>query len=248
MTGRWRRSGLALFPLVAGCLDAADAPFPTAPAPPFSVVDSSPSYGDTGVATDVIIEVRFSDVPYPPQLDGTWLLSTPGVRVTGTARVDLVERSVRVRAARGLQPYLEYTLAISTDLRSFAGAPLKQAEKLLFFTGGGPGPPPPPPTLRKLGAEVLPALAVCAASGCHASATGVAGLDLESAAGVLGAVSRSARGQPDSVLIVPGSSAASYLLWKALGLAHTFGHRTPALAHDPARVLADWIEQGAQNP
>jgi hypothetical protein len=199
----------------------------------------------TGVPTDVTIDVGLSEPPYPPDLSAAWTLRTAGVRVTGIATADLVDRRVRVRAARGLYAHLRYFFTLGAALRSFDGAALAPGVELDFVTGEGPAgiAPAPPVGLR---ARVVPALAApCTASGCHDARTRAEQLDLSSAAGLLDAVARTARDLPAATLVVRGSHAESYLVWKALGLGHTVGHRTPTLPHDAARALADWIEQGA---
>ena len=241
-------SRLAALLLICGCLGPADSPFPPPPAPPFYVIDSHPAGGETGVATDVVIDVGLSDVPYPPDLPQSWLLSVAAGRVTGLATADLVDRRVRVRAARGLMEHTQYVLTLSTDLHSFSGRALAQAAKISFITGTMPGGGNPTPTPRSLTADVLPALASCAM--CHNGGASGGDLDLSTAAGVLAGIGRPPMLTGAPAIIVPGSHPESYLMWKALGLPHTGGHSAHegiVLPHDPARVVADWIDEGAPN-
>jgi hypothetical protein len=195
------------------------------------------------------VAVTFSDLPYPPSLAGAWTLATADLHFTGFARIDLVDAEVQVRAARGLMAHLRYTLSFKPQLRSFAGAALPPDQMVEFTAGDGPAglPPPPPPHTVD---EALAALARagCAARGCHSSAAHLRELDLETAAGLSNARSRRSLERPDVALIAPGSHADSFLLWK--GLSHALGHRSAdaasaSIAHDDARLLADWIDGGA---
>ena len=242
-------SGLvAVLAGISGCTGDGDSPFvPLRPVLPFFVTDSNPQNLAQGVPTSVVIDVGFSDVPFPPDLAGSWTLASFAVRYTGLARADLVDRRVRVRAARGLEVYWEYTLTLAPTLHSFAGVALPGKATVDFVTGGGPGDAVTDPPARALAADVLPALAGCASASCHTHSASADGLDLETAEGVAAAVGRSSRDQPGSALVVPSDHAQSYLVWKALGLPHTVGHQEPALSHDAARVLADWIDEGARN-
>src|SRR5262249_40100338 len=130
----WRRVLLLALGLV-GCQDIAESPFPATSPQPFFVTETSPARGAQGVATDVAIEVRLSDVPFPPSLERAWRLSTGNISVTGEGRVDLVTPSVRIRAARGLLPRLTYWLELESSLQSFAGRPLTPFHSLPFMTG-----------------------------------------------------------------------------------------------------------------
>jgi len=246
-----RGAQLALACLVAagGYVSPSDSQFPSPPPPPFFIVDELPPPGDRSVPTDVVIEVGLSDVPYPSDLPGAWTLSTSSLRVTGMGRTDLPDHRVRVRAARGLLPYIQYTFSISSKLHSFAGAPLAPSAPLVFQTGDTPEGPPPAPPQRHV-ADVVGAFAAagCAGGSCHEPDQPAEGLDLSSASGVRAAIGRASIGHPGSVLIVPGDHPDSYLVWKAMGLPRTLGHSAvdfPPLGHDAARVLADWIDQGA---
>jgi hypothetical protein len=105
---------------------------------------------------------------------------------------------------------------------------------------------------RTLAGDVLPALAASGCTSCHSNAQGPAAADLvlDTADGVLAGIGKAPALFGAPPLITRGSHAQSYLMWKALGLAHTAGHQARdgiAMSHDPARVLADWIDQGAPN-
>jgi hypothetical protein len=237
---------LAALLLLSGCLDPADSPFPPPAAPPFYVVESNPLNGATGVPTDVIVDVGLSDVPYPPDVPISWLLNVAALRVTGLATPDLVDKRVRVRAARGLTPHTQYTLTLSAHLHSFGGRALDQPAKVTFITGEMPSGGNPTGAPRSLTNDVVPALASCAM--CHTGGAGGGNLDLSTAAGVLAAVGKPPMLTGAPAIITPGSHPQSYLIWKALGLPHTAGHSAGegiVLPHDQARVLADWIDQGA---
>jgi Big-like domain-containing protein len=237
---------LAALVFLCGCLDPADPQFPPPPSPPFYVIDSRPPIGATGVPTDVIIDVGFSDVPYPPDVPAAWQLNVAGLRVTGLAFPDLVDKRLRVRAARGLMMHTQYTLTIKTSLHSFAGRALQNKAEITFVTGNSPAGGNPSGTPKTLSGDVLPALASC--SMCHSADDPMGALDLSTAAGVLAAIGKQPALIGSPPLITPGSHPQSYLVWKALGLPHTSGHSARdgiMLSHDQARVLADWIDQGA---
>ena len=240
------RKGLAALVVVCGCLDPADSPFPPPPSPQFYVVGSNPAGGATGVPTDVVVDVGLSDVPYPPDVPHAWLLNVAALKVTGLATPDLVDKRVRVRPARGLTPHTQYTLTLSGNLHSFSGRALQQPAKVTFITGEAPSGGNPTGTPRTLSGDVLPALASCAM--CHNGGASGGNLDLSTAAGVLAAIGRAPMLTGAPAIITPGNHPQSYLMWKALGLPHTAGHSARdgiVLSHDQARVLADWIDQGA---
>jgi hypothetical protein len=233
--------------LLLGCQDAAENPFAEPAAQPFFVISTRPPYADTGVPTDVGLTLKLSDAPYPPSLAAAWSLFTASSGVTSFASVDLVDPQVTIRSARGLLPHIAYQLNVTSRLHSFADAPLEPTEQLRFTTGTGPGPATAPPPVVPV-ARVVTGLGSCAAANCHVGAAPARGLDLSSPAGLAAAVSAPSTDIPALPLVAPGAHAGSYLVWKALGLARTLGHRQPTLAHDDARALADWIDQGAQGP
>lgn len=216
------------------------------------MTDSQPASDSTDVPTDVIVDIGLSDVPYPPDLERSWGMAVASTRVTGLATADLVDRRVRVRAARGLLPHTQYIVTLSTKLHSFAGKPLQNAAQVKFITGAGPAGGGTSPTPRTLSGNVLPALAESGCTNCHSNVQGpaAAGLELDTAEGVLAAIGKAPALAGAPPLITRGSHAQSYLMWKALGLLHTAGHQARdgiAMPHDSARALADWIDQGAQN-
>jgi hypothetical protein len=213
---------------------------------------SQPPSNSTGVPTDVIVDIGLSDVPYPPDLEHSWGMAVASTRVTGLATADLVDRRVRVRAARGLLAHTQYIVTLSTNLHSFAGKPLQNAAQVKFVTGAGPAGGGTAPTLITLRGDVLPVLTESGCANCHSNAQGpaAAGLELDTPEGVLAAIGKAPALPGAPPLITRGSHPQSYLMWKALGLPHTAGHQAPdgiALPHDPARTLADWIDQGAQD-
>jgi hypothetical protein len=232
-------------------MDPADPLFASTRPAPFFVTSTEPPSNAIGVPTNAIVDVGLSDVPWPGDLARAWNLHTGGIHVTATASIDLVDRRVRVRAARGFEPGWQYSLELTPALHSFAGAPLQGIDQLSFTTGRMPSAPSPPAAPVSLVEDVLPALDQCAQRGCHDTQTSAGELDLGTAAGALGGVGRRSLYAPSATLIVPGSHAQSYLVWKALGLPRTVGHRSPQvppLSHDDARRLADWIDAGARQP
>src|SRR5207237_10862500 len=131
-----RAVGLLAVIGLLGCADTADMPFlPTQPALPFFMTDSIPMDRQRDVPTAVIIDVGLSDVPFPPDLPGAWSLAAAGLRYTGFARADLVDRRGRVPAARGLQQFWQYTMTLTSGLHPFARGPLKKATRTVI-TGG----------------------------------------------------------------------------------------------------------------
>ena len=108
-------------------------------------------------------------------------------------------------------------------------------------------PEPEPVTFTQVQSDVF--TASCAFSSCHGSGGGgAADLDLSEGVAYAELVDVAAVDAPDEILVVPGDSAASYLIKKAAGEAGIVGEPMPApdgLEDERLQLLKDWIDAGA---
>ena len=101
------------------------------------------------------------------------------------------------------------------------------------------------PTLSDVQADVFDAS--CAFSTCHA-APGASGLVLEPGAAHAALVDAPSADAPGEILVVPGDSAASYLVAKLRGDAGITGAPMPdgvPLDAERIQLVVDWIDAGA---
>jgi len=216
---------------------------------PFTIVAADPADASVGAALDQPVDVYFSDLLDPDSVTrDNFVLSSGTTEFTGGFQVDLVDRRLRYRPARLLQPHLEMHVLVGQHLRTLDGRELGQDVIYVFTTGttlGGDQPPPP-----VVFDDVAPTLATACAS-CHEGAGASRGLVLADADAAYAAlVGKPSVERPETFLVAGGDSARSYLVRKLLGAPGIVGDRMPppdAAPLDAAtlRRIADWIDDGA---
>ncbi len=226
---------------------------------PMDIVGWSPTPRETGVPTDTLVTVTFSDYPDPDTVSvGTMLLTSGVFRVPEAYRVDLITRSVTMLPISDLASNLGYSVTVMAGVRSLGGCAGKLAHAQ-FTTGDGPigRSDPPPPTF----ADIAPIFAARCADNCHAGSDGgcldapVAGLSLCGPDARNALIDVPSRQVSTLALVTPLSSARSYLMRKLVPsgpagapIPGVLGQREPPdgpLAPEQLRAIADWIDGGA---
>jgi hypothetical protein len=216
---------------------------------PFTVVAAAPTADATGVPLDQPVDVYFSDLLDPDSATrDNFILRSGTTQFTGGFQVDLIDRRLRYRPARLLQPHLEMRVLVGQHLRTLDGRELGADLEYGFATGTAlGGDEPPQPVLLD---EVAPLLATRCA-GCHEGAGAYRGLVLVDAdAAFAGLVGRASVERPEMLLVAAGDHARSYLVRKLLDAPGIVGDRMPPPDAAPLdavalRRLADWIDEGA---
>jgi hypothetical protein len=231
------------------CTDTGSTPSFDHPSPaPFFVVGADPADDATAVALDQPIDIYLSDLPDPESVSrDTFILRSGTTQYTGSFQVDLVDRRLRYRPARAIQPHLKMRVIVSQHLRTLDGRELGQDVEWGFTTGTTlRGDQPRPPVAFD---EVAPALAARCA-GCHEGAAAFRGLALVPAdTAFAGLVGRAAVERPEMLRVAAGDQARSYLVRKLLGAPGIVGDRMPPDAPLDAATLrrvVDWIDEGAR--
>ncbi len=223
------------------------------------IVGWSPTPRETGVPTDSLVNVAFSDYPDPDTVSvGTMLLTSGVFRVPEAYRVDLITRSVTMLPISELASNLGYSVTVMPGVRSLAGC-AGQLAHAQFTTGDGPigGSPPPPPTF----ADIAPIFAARCAGNCHADPDGgcldapVAGLSLCASDARNALIDVPSRENATLALVTPLGAARSYLIRKLVPsgpdggpIPGVLGQREPPdgpLPADQLRAISDWIDGGA---
>jgi len=223
------------------------------------IVGWSPTPRETGVPTNTLVTVTFSDYPDPDTTSvQTMLLTSSVFRVPEAYRVDLITRSVTMAPISELSSDLGYSVTVLAGVQSLAGCPAGTGHTE-FTTGSGAvgGPPPPPPTL----ADISPIFAARCADNCHAAPDGgcldapVAGLSLCAADARNALIGVPSRQVSTLALVTPLYAARSYLMRKLIPdpadggpMTGVLGQREPPgdpLPPDQLRAISDWIDGGA---
>lgn len=250
---------LAALAAVGACsTTTGQTPYPGQCAP-VDIVGWSPTPRDTGVPTNTVVTVRFSDFPDPETTSlQTMLLTSSVFRVPEAYRVDLITRSVVMAPISQLSTDLGYSVTVLAGVRSLAGCPAGTGH-IEFTTGSGPvgGPPPPPPTF----ADISPIFAARCADNCHAAPDGscldapVAGLSLCASEARNALFAAPSRQVATMALVTPLDAARSYLMRKLIPappdggpMTGVMGQREPPgepLTPEQLRAISDWIDGGA---
>lgn len=226
---------------------------------PMDIVGWSPPPRETGVPTNSLVTIAFSDYPDPDTVSvGTMLLTSSVFRVPEAYRVDLITRSVTMTPIANLMPNLGYAINVLAGVRSLAGC-AGQFGHTEFTTGPGPvvRPASSPPTL----ADIAPILTASCAGNCHAAPDGgcldapVAGLSLCPPQARSALIDVPSRQIATLALVTPLNAARSYLMRKLVPappsggpLPGVLGQREPPgdpLPPDQLRAISDWIDGGA---
>lgn len=223
------------------------------------IVGWSPTPRETGVPTNTLVTVTFSDFPDPETTSlQTMLLTSSVFRVPEAYRVDLITRSVVMAPISQLSSDVGYSVTVLPGVQSLAGCPGGSGH-IEFTTGSGPvgGPPPPPPTFS----DISPIVAARCADNCHAAPDGgcldapVAGLSLCATDARNALVNVPSRQVATLALVTPLYAARSYLMRKLIPappdggpMTGVLGQREPPgdpLSPDQLRAISDWIDGGA---
>jgi hypothetical protein len=223
------------------------------------IVGWLPTPRETGVPTDVLPSITFSDYPDPDTVSlSTMLLTSSVFRVPEAYRVDLITRTVTLLPISQLSSDLGYSVTVKAGVQSLAGCPGTPGH-MEFTTGdGGLGlSPPPPPTF----ADIAPIFAARCADNCHAAPDGgcldapVAGLSLCAPDGRNALISVPSRQVATLALVTPLNAARSYLMRKLIPsppdggpMTGVLGQREPPgdpLSPEQLRAISDWIDGGA---
>ena len=218
----------------------------------FTVSASTPTVGATNVALGSAITLVFTDYPDPAALSpfGAVTLKSGSINRDITTTVDLVNKAVVIQPKAALDASTQFSVAVTTAMKSLAGDTVPGLVTISFTTGTTPGGGPTAPPKLSLATDIQPMITSdCATAGCHTTTTHAGGLDLtagKTTAGVVGVMSTEVK-----LNLVSASDAAnSYMLRKLLGTADTSGARMPNGAMwttDKIQKVSDWINSGA-NP
>jgi mono/diheme cytochrome c family protein len=241
--------------LLSGCAPPA-APDPdAAPDGPWPVA-VAPESGATGVPTDPVIRIRFSD-----HLDERTVTAGRLGLTSGTlsywlmSYYDPIRGELVVWPSSRLRRYATWVFRIEEGLAGLDGGEVAAGEVTTFRTGGEAGDDQPFAVLD-YPEHVRPIFdAACAA--CHGGpGAPIAGLALDDAGGVaetlLGAP---ADGWPGWKRAAPGRPGESYLLYKLIGDERIAGSRmprsfdgdgsAPPLPLADQVMISDWLAGGA---
>jgi hypothetical protein len=234
---------LLLFAL-AGCSTSPASPvYDNSNPPPLTVsFASDPAPFPDGVPVDATIVASFDDFPDPDTVAfGPVLLRSGKGDFDADVRVDLLGQSIRVRGRSPLVPGTQYSVTITTDVRSLGGRTLPGAVTWTFTAGAETSPARPTLSQMRCGhdpctwPDVQAVLANapgrgCGSQACH-SPTDLAGqptvparlLDLtgdprDPRYGLIDVPSVGLSGTfSQLVRVLPGDSSRSVLLRKLLG-------------------------------
>jgi hypothetical protein len=244
----------------AALATACTAPSDTTPYPgtcaPLHPLAWFPAANSNDAPTNPILRVTFDDYPDPNTADGDGLsLSTAVYGIPGTYAVDLIGRTVTLRPWGNLISELGYMVHLHPALQSLGGCPGTETQRQ-FRTGTSRVTQPDAPSASL--ADVQTIFDTHCTGGCHAQPDGsclaapFGGLSLcadEARAALVDVPSR----QLSALRLVRANdSARSYLLRKLLppaptgAVAPALGHRGEGLTEAELRVLAAWIDRGAQ--
>jgi hypothetical protein len=225
----------------------------------------TPSGGETNVARDTTVRVRFGQYPDPDTADlGGIIVTTGAFYHPGTIHTDLIDKTITYAPAGGWRADLGYNINVRAGLISLQGC-VAVPEQRSFRTAiaAPPAAPTVPPTPYE---AVQPIFAArCAGAGCHRATAEdgggclgapAAGLSLCDAQAVDALLDVPSRQVSNLRLVQPRDSARSYLLRKLLPgdtpdrpSATTLGHRDPPgapLSTDELRAIASWIDDGPE--
>ena len=245
--------------LIAGC----DLPIGEAGDGPH-VISITPSLTGTPIARDATFRIELDRRVTPSSaVDGVVEITSGDNYVWLAQHIDVVHPALIVTPLDPMDPDVNYGLRVRA-LRDFDGHASRELPRVLFHTSRALGTRAPPAAVPF--AEVAPALAGCATSGCHAGSRAPLGLDLSSATAVrataIGVPAREERSSVDGYLdtavsaallglprVDPGNPARSYLLYKMLGDPHIAGASMPpsgdASSSADLELVQRWIFAGA---
>jgi len=216
------------------------------PAATFTVVSSVPAPATVGVPRSLPIDVVFNATPDAASVsDLVFRVFSGLIEGTGTVKVDLLARRLRLTPFDPLRPGLRHQVYLASGVRGLSGARLAHTLVFDFTTGEELGTPPAPPAPSTVSS--LQPLWDARCASCHGGAAPRAGLDLSSPTTALRDLS-SAAVSADLLRVKAGDHARSALMLKLLGEG-ALGLRMPPdapLAADQLQQIADWIDAGAR--
>lgn len=238
---------------LVACNVGTDEPYLAgAPLDPLQAVSTAPLRDATDVPLDAEPRVRWNDRVHPGSLaDSQVGLLVGASSLDVSPKIDLLDCTLAVRPKAPLSPLTPY-VATFTGLRGFGTGAQRGRVELAFTTGdaSGTAPPPPVPAFGAIYSDIIGPR--CAS--CHVSFRPPAGLNLSSPeAAEASLLEGRATGPGDMFYVVPGDHAASYLLWKLLGLPGIAGEPMPPTGSFPVdracrtldpdlRRVADWVD------
>jgi len=230
---------------------------------PLQAVEWTPRNGQTGVARDTVVRVRFDAYPDPDTVGLGALIVTTGLYYhPGAIGLDLVDKAITYAPASGWRPDLGYDVNVRAALTSLQGCAVVPEQHTFRTTTAAPSAPAPVAPITY--ADVRPLFAQrCSGAACHraltndgggclaAPAAGLSLCDAEIVGALLGVPSRQVSRLE---LVADRDSTRSYLLRKLLPgdrpdepAPTTLGHRDPPgdpLSTDELHLVARWIDDG----
>jgi hypothetical protein len=228
-----------------------DAAVPEGP----EITSVEPVDGAAEVATNPVLRVGFGDHLDDWTVDsGSFALTSGSISYWLMAYYDPVARRAVVWPSATLREGAAWELAARGGMTGLDGGPVAAGRLTGFTTGHAKGEDAPFVELE-YDADVRPIFAArCAA--CHGGSAPIAGLALDSAAGVVGtAIAAPSAGVADMDRVVPGRPGRSYLIYKIIDepqrsgsrMPRSFSEDAPAAPLSPAeqQTISDWIAAGA---
>jgi mono/diheme cytochrome c family protein len=243
----------AALPLPA-CAPPAEEPDAGLPDGP-TVLWVEPADGATDVAINPIVRVGVSD-----HLDdrtvsgGAFKLYSGPLSYWMMAYYDPVARRVVAWPSSKLRENAEWVFEAQAGIEARDGGPLAAGRLTGFRTGAATGDDQPFAAAEYLG-DIAPIFGSRCAS-CHGGAAPIAGLALDTAAGVVDtALGIPSDGDAEMDRVTPARPGQSFLIYKIIDDAPVSGDRMPRsfdedapaapLSPDEQQIISDWIAGGA---